>query len=358
MLRFESKGGLGIITLDRLSALNALSKEMILDMYQMLVAWAVDPQVKVVVLRSASDEVFCAGGDVRSVYAMREQSLESKMHFFAIEYHLDYLFSIFKKPIISLMNGLCMGGGVGIGMHVAYPIVGEKIKFSMPETAIGLFPDIGASALLNQMPRVWQNYLGVFAQSLDAEALQAFDLVYGIIPCEKWDNLINELMERHWQEDIFDELDGIFKAYCLPKKEDSLKLPLEDFWRFDCNEFGQLMQHIESAESSDWDAFRQKISKLSPLSMQVTFEQLRRAQGFNLAEALTQDFVLLQHFLAGTEFYEGVRALLIDKDKSPRWTYANWQDVSKEDVMSFFDTKECFHLELQLPIDLKAATMY
>jgi enoyl-CoA hydratase len=351
MLKFEIKAGLGLITLERLNALNALSKEMILDMYRILNSWAKDESVKVVLLRSASPDVFCAGGDVRSVYAMREQNIDLKMRFFAIEYHLDYLLSCFNKPVISLMNGLCMGGGVGIGMHVAFPIVGEDIKFAMPETAIGLFPDIGASAILNRLGRDWQNYLGVFAQSLDADTLVHFDLVYGLIPKKSWDALLEDLCHCAWQLPAFEQVEAILKLYCVKPSQLKMAAPLEEFWRFDAIHFSQLMQQVESAQSPEWLAFQQKIAKLSPLSMQVTFEQLRRAQGYNLAQALTQDFILLQHFLIHSEFYEGVRALLIDKDKQPQWTYSRWQDVPEEVIQAFFDARDCMPLNLEHALD-------
>jgi len=337
MIRFEQVRQLGLIILDRPSALNALSKDMIIEIYHMLLQWSADQQIKAVVIRSSSPTVFCAGGDIRSVYLLREESLENKIHFFSIEYHLNYLLSVYNKPIISLINGLCMGGGVGLGMHLAFPIAGENMRFSMPETAIGLFPDVGASALLNRLDRSLQNYLGVFAQSLDSSTLEFYHLVYDIIPTAQWENLMQSLADCPWQEPADISVKHILSQYAAPKKRSNPKTPLSEFWRFDTNDFAHLMQNIEEAEGEDWMKFRDQIKKLSPLSMQVSFEQLRRAQGFNLAQALEQDFILLQHFLVHPEFYEGIRALLIDKDKHPHWTYQHWFDVPKPIIQSFFE---------------------
>ena len=180
MIDFEILGPIGVITLDRLQALNAFTKEMIKEMYVHLIKWQEDKSIQAIVLRSKSKDIFCAGGDVRSVYMMRDEPLAKKIVFFETEYKLDYLLSVYSKPVISLMNGITMGGGVGIGMHVAFPIAGEKMVFAMPETAIGLFPDVGGSAILNKLPRPWQNYLGVFGQRLNLQNILKFNLVFEV----------------------------------------------------------------------------------------------------------------------------------------------------------------------------------
>lgn len=346
MVKFEILGQLGLITLDRARALNALSKDMILDMYATLLDWKNSDQVKVVVLRSVVTEVFCAGGDIRSVYALRDYPLEKKLLFFEIEYCLDYVLHTYPKPVVSLMNGLTMGGGVGIGMHVAYPIAGENMVFAMPETAIGLFPDVGGTAILNRLPLAWQHYLGVFAQRLSVEHLRYFNLIYGCIPCEFWERLLNDLVAHHWGDTPFEELERFLKIYMLSKQPLDLSLPFSHFSRLDTTNFTQLMSAVEAAEEDDWLVFKGQIEKLSPLSMMVTFRHLQHIQGCHLAQVLQQDFIVLQHFLASPELYEGIRAMMIDKDKQPCWCYPSWRDVPEAAVEHFFDDSQCRLLAL------------
>ena len=344
MIDFEILGPIGVITLDRLQALNAITKEMIQKMYEHLLTWQDDKSIQAIVLRSKSKDIFCAGGDVRSVYMMRDEPLATKIVFF--EYKLDYLLSVYPKPVISLMNGITMGGGVGIGMHVAFPIAGEKMVFAMPETAIGLFPDVGGSAILNKLPRSWQNYLGVFGQRLNLQDILKFNLVFGYIPSSFWDELLSDLIESSWANNPFDEVKTILNNYTAAYNNSSDSLPLPNFERFAEENFDKMMHNVESAKEPEWQGFKKNTVKLCPLSMVVTFLQLQKAQHFDLKDALKQDFILLQHFLEMPELYEGVRALLIDKDKNPVWTYKTWRDVPKSLLNEIFNTVDVRPLSL------------
>ncbi len=345
MVNFEVLGKLGIITLDRVKALNALTKEMIGLIYQTLMAWQYNPEVHVVLIRSASQEVFCAGGDIRSVYEMRNQALDSKIIFFETEYQLDYLLSVYPKPVISLMNGITMGGGVGLAMHVAFPIAGEKMIFAMPETAIGFFPDVGGSALLNQLPLAWQNFTGVFGQRLNAKELLHFKLVHSIIPCSAWDTLVAELIAMDWGDSPFIQVENTLNRYSIQINDAYLE-PLPDFQRLAATSFAQLMTNVENACEEAWENFKLKVLALSPLSMNVAFIQLQHARNFDVKDALGFDFYLLQHFLELPEFYEGVRAMIIDKDKNPNWSFADWRSISPEVVAGLFDFKNLRTLHL------------
>lgn len=345
MITFEVLGAIGVITLDRLAALNAITKEMILQMYEHLLSWQENKAIHALVLRSKSNEVFCAGGDVRSVYMMRDEPLANKLVFFETEYKLDYLLNQYSKPIISLMNGITMGGGVGIGMHVAFPIAGENMVFAMPETAIGLFPDVGGSAILNRLPRAWQNYLGVFGQRLNLAELLYFNLVYAYVPSKHWDVLMADLIESSWQDNPFKEVERVISRYQVLGNP-TIQDPLPCFNRFATENFDLMMHNIHSSKEEEWYAFNNRIAKLSPLSMLTTFIQLQKAKTFKLKDALTQDFMLLQHFLEMPEFYEGVRALLIDKDKNPHWTYKHSNDIPQGLLDKLFDKTQVKQLSL------------
>lgn len=346
MVHFEILGEVGLITLDRVQALNALTKEMILSMYSKLMDWKNAPEVQVIVIRSISQDLFCAGGDIRSVYEMREHPLDAKVCFFETEYRLDYLLSHYPKPVLSLMNGLTMGGGVGLAMHVSYPIAGEHMIFAMPETAIGFFPDVGGCAILNRLPRAWQNYLGVFGQRLTTRELSHFGLVHSVVPCELWVRLLEQLRTTSWSDNRFKQVEAILETYSIPKETYTYHEPLSHFERFAAESFQQLMLNLDLSHEAEWLEFKTKIQKLSPLSMNVAFLQLQQSREFDVRSSLSLDFYLLQHFLELPEFYEGIRALIIDKDKTPHWRFSNWNTITSQAIAELFDFKHLKTLQL------------
>ena len=333
----EIQSGVGVITLDRIKALNAISKEMIESIFHYLQLWKEDASVAIVVIRSASNEIFSAGGDVRAVWQLRTEPLESKLVFFEKEYQMIHLLNTYPKPVLSLMNGITMGGGVGLGMHVAFPVAGEQMVFAMPETMIGLFPDVAGTAIINKLPRAWQNYLGVFGQSLNTDQLLYFGLIHACIPSSRWQDLMDTLKATDWSKDSFHQLKLILANYELDKTIVSIKPPLAHFNEcLDTDSFYQLMQNIHQVGDDSLHDIQMLCERLCPLSMIVSFEQIRLAQHFSVQQALQQDFMLLQHFLQLPDFYEGVRAMLIDKDKHPKWTYSDWQSVPFSVVQQIF----------------------
>ncbi len=333
----EIKSNVGVITLERVKALNAITKEMIESIYQHLQSWKEDSSVAMVLIRSASSELFSAGGDVRSVWEIRSEPLDSKLVFFEKEFQMIHLLNTYPKPVLSLMNGLTMGGGVGLGMHLAFPVAGEDMVFAMPETMIGFFPDVAGTAVLNKLPRAWQNYLGVFGQRLHTEQLVSFGLVHGCVPISRWNELTDELISTHWSTDKFQQLKDILAHYVLPMPMEPVNAPVEHFNScFNTDSFYQLMENIHQVGDDSLHDIQMLCEKLCPLSMIVTFEQIRLAQHFSVQQALVQDFMLLQHFLEHPDFYEGVRAMLIDKDKRPQWSYSDWMSVPYSVVQKIF----------------------
>ena len=328
MIKLECLGQLACIILDRPKALNALNKEMIETIHAALNEWEQDDTIKMVLIRSSHDDFFCAGGDIKALYGQRATSLENLVSFFKTEYLMNYRLKTFPKPIVSLINGICMGGGVGLGMHVAYPIVAEDVILAMPETLIGLFPDVGASFILKQLPPVWKNYVGIFGGRLNATQLAAFHLVQGILAKDKWPQLIDELMEA---ENI---------ALCLqeytPPQNKATHLPDPEFWRFEAEDFSNMMAQLALGQGEFFNEIRHRQTHYSPLSMFVTFEQLHLTHGLGFKQCLELDYRLIQHFLSESDFFEGVRAQVIDKDKKPRWMYQEWKEVPHDVVKRFF----------------------
>jgi enoyl-CoA hydratase len=346
MIEMEIQGRVGILTLNRLKAYNALSVEMILSLLNTLKAWQHDKNVQAVVIRSASNDVFCAGGDIKALYHYREEPVEQLMVFFEHEYQLDYLLQVYPKPVISLLNGATMGGGVGIGMHNRFAIAGENIVFAMPETAIGLFPDIGSSHLLNRLPNAWRNSVGVFGTRLFLNELLAFELVHAHIPTAAWDGFLKELIATNWTQDPFKDVEYLitkFKQTVAAYQE-----PCEEFWRFDADSFVQLMKNIDEAKTDYFYSLKVAMTKLCPLSMYVTFEKLKLSHGMDLENCLQLDYQLLYHFMSQPDFFEGVRALLIDKDKHPHWSYPDWESIPYSVLQSYFIAKADLKLNLSL----------
>jgi len=334
MIEVEIHGQVGFLTLNRLKALNALSVDMIRLMLDTLKTWQLDKNIQAVVIRSASQEVFCAGGDIKSLYQYRHAPIEELMTFFNLEFQLNYLLHIYNKPIITLLNGLTMGGGVGIGMHNRFAIAGENIVFAMPETMIGLFPDIGSSHLLNKLPETWRNNVGVFGARLGVGALSYFNLVAAHILTKDWEEFLDKLINMHWSKNPDQDVKNCIQ--CFKKEVQPMYPPCDEFWRFEAKTFAELMDNIEHAQDPYFSHIQENMAKFSPLSLYATFEKLKLSQGLDLKACLTLDYQLLYHFMTNSDFFEGVRAMMIDKDKHPHWKYQHWQDVPYTLVQSFF----------------------
>jgi len=332
MLEIEIHGNIGFIILNRVKALNALSVAMIVKMYNTLQEWQADDAIAAVVIKSKQNTVFCAGGDIKALYAIRDTPIDELMSFFKLEFKLNYLLHTYPKPIITLMNGLVMGGGVGIGMHNCLPIAGENMLCAMPETKIGLFPDVGSSHVLHKLPLAWRNYVGLFGAKLTTPELCAFKLVAAYIPTINWDDFLNCLIDG--KQSITAAIDAFKQMPSAPIHQ------IEEEWRLAAPTFAELMNNIEQARTAEIVKIQQQLTSFSPLSLVVTFEKLQLSQRFNLQECLQQDYQLMYHFMKKSDFFEGVRAMMIDKDKHPHWLYQDWHEVPYALVQTFQE-KHC-----------------
>lgn len=333
-VKFRQKGQVGLITLDRPAALHALSLAMIVALQKQLSLWKEDKTIHAIVLEASPSKAFCAGGDVRWIYHLgRGKGLAEQRQFFWHEYRLNHFIHQLGKPYISLMDGLTMGGGVGISLHGSHPLASERFLFAMPETGIGFFPDIGASYLLTGCPGSLGMYLGLTGNTIGPEEAKQAGLVKDIIPSDQMQNLLSELIQMDLSKEAHAKVDLCIQAYAKPspKEEKAVLDPLLEA----CFSKPRLSLIRESSEG------RHLLEKKSPLSLSITWTFLQRAKGCSsLAECLNMDFNLVQHFLQGPDFYEGVRALLIDKDKNPHWKPEHWEEVSENLVASYFEKTE------------------
>lgn len=348
---FTHEGHIGFITLNRPGALNALTLPMILELQKQLELWKEDHSIHAVVLRAVPGSAFCAGGDVRWLYnfGRDKESKSDQMQFFWHEYRLNHFIHQFGKPYISLMNGITMGGGVGISMHGSHPVASERFIFAMPETSIGFFPDIGASYLLTRCPGFLGVYLGLTGNRLGPQDAMQAGLVKQIIPSESMQQMVEELVNTDLSTDAHARVDECLNKYARVHSHDELTQikPLIDVC-FSEPDVGLIRKSLRSCEGPWAEGVDNTLGQKSPLSLKVTLSQLQKAKGLSLAESLNMDFDLVGHFMSDNDFYEGVRALLVDKDKNPQWTPASLDAVTDHMVVNYFE-RSSYGLELIVP---------
>lgn len=341
----EVKNQIGFITLDRPKTLNSLSLAMVRELTSILRAWHNDPQVRAVFIHSSSEKAFCAGGDIRFFYdvgtktPMQDSALLED--FFTEEYALNHLIHFYPKPYIALMNGVVMGGGMGIaqsGVASRLRIVTERTKMAMPEVNIGLFPDVGGGYFLNRTPGEIGTYLG-----LTGEIISAADAIYAnladvYVPT----SALNELMSMltHTQEADVRVAIREFARQFQEEINPSASNLAQQRQAIDQHFQGASLHAICASLANDTSCFAKHtiatMEKRSPLLMAVTLEQLRRCQLKSVAECLRIERAMVRHCFKHGEVLEGVRALVVDKDNAPKWSPASIADVNEELVQSFF----------------------
>lgn len=349
LVLLETRGNKGVITLNRPKALNAVNFEMAKQMAAQLKIWDQDSQIKMVLIKSASEKSFCAGGDIKQIMA---SGPDAGKDFFRQEYTLNNLIGSLSVPYVALINGIIMGGGCGLSVHGNFRVVTEKALFAMPETAIGLFPDVGASHFLNKLPGSLGLFFGLTGHRLSGRDLFKAGIATHFVPSDKIDTLEEEIL-RLEKPDLL-KLDGILQKYQQQweddyRKEFSLKPHIGRMNSI----FGQAgaVEDIIlglTKDNSEWAKKQvELLSKMSPTSLKITFEQLKRGKAMTLPECLKMEYRIACRVLEGKDFYEGVRAVLVDKDNEPKWDPSKLEDVKESDVQAVFQPLP-YNLELQL----------
>ncbi|MPZ11647.1 MAG: enoyl-CoA hydratase/isomerase family protein [Kiloniellaceae bacterium] len=319
---FEARGSVGYVTLNRPQALNALTLPMIRAISPQLVAWQEDSRVKAVVIRGAGERAFCAGGDVRAVWAAGRDGDPLTEVFFREEYRLNRLIHCFAKPYVALIDGITMGGGVGLSVHGSHRVVGDRTLLAMPEVGIGLFPDVGGSYFLPRLPGRLGLFLALTGWRLGAADAIHCGLATDYVPSDRMNALAAAFAELDWSKDGADALvDGVidrFKAEAGPA-ELAAHQDLIDHC-FSAASVESLLAALD-ASGDDWAAKVAKIiRRQSPTSLKVTFAQIERGAELDFDQAMIQEYRMSQAFMAGGDFYEGIRSVLVDKDNQPKWS--------------------------------------
>ena len=338
----QVRGRVGCITLNRPRALNALSLGMVRDLMQALLAWQGDERVLAVAVRGSNKEgpfgAFCAGGDIRFLHQAGSTGNPEIEDFFTEEYALNHLIHNYAKPYIAFMDGIVMGGGMGICQGGSLRIVTERTKMAMPETAIGLFPDVGGGYFLSRCPGHAGEWLALTGDTIGAGDAIALGLADGLLPADQqaavWEALATQPFADGSQVQAFVAEKLIAADAALA----GVRGQIDQY--FSLPSVGAIVGALEAAEG-DWErATAATLRKRSPLMLHVVLEQIRRARGMGLADDLRMERDMVRHcfFLrpGQSETVEGIRALAVDKDHSPRWEPARIEDVAPELVASFF----------------------
>lgn len=324
---FEQRGVVGLVTLNRVKALNALSIDMVKALAAQLAEWQHDDSIKAVVLTSASEKAFSAGGDIRVLYEGRGNP---PFDFFWHEYRLNRYIHRYPKPYISLINGIVMGGGVGISMHGKYVVGGERIMFAMPEVGIGFFPDVGGSHILPRMKGASGTYCAMTGERLKQGDCEAFGLTTHSIVSSHYDELIARIADG-------EEVEAVLSSYHLsvaPKLDEDSIAAIHDSFAAD-----NVADIVKALEADGREFARKTLAVLktkSPTSIHVAFEQVQRGRDKNFEECMAMEYRIVHRILQDDDFYEGVRATIIDKDGKPAWSPSALEDVQQDQIAKHF----------------------
>ncbi len=355
-----SKSGhlIGVAELDNQASLNALSFEMIDLLYHQLLQWQRDDMVSCVVLCGAGEKAFCAGGDVRAMYhamsgdEMSEdeshtQATEFLTRYFTLEYQCDYLIHTYSKPIIAWGDGIVMGGGIGLYVGASHRVLTERSKLAMPEITIGLYPDVGGTWFLNQLPQGIGLFLGLTGAVINASDALALDIAEHIIPADHKEKLLNDLIQLPWQASdnpylLVDQalVNLSVAAQTDPLLPDNQLIPYFEQIQTACmgDDLYQISSNIHGLIANDkWmERAKSTMAAGSPISAHICFRQVTQYAHLDLADCFRLELSLSVRCGSLGEFQEGVRARLIDKTGDPKWLFPTVEQVDNRVIDVLF----------------------
>lgn len=336
---FQVRGSVGVVTLNRPKALNALTLAMCEAFDRQLAAWARDPAVRAILVKGAGARAFCAGGDVRAIWEAGKAGEPLTADFFRAEYRLNRRIHTLAKPYVALVDGITMGGGVGISVHGSHRIATEHTVFSMPETGIGLFPDVGGTYFLPRLAGHLGLYLGLTGARLKAADTCHAGIATEYMPAARLDALEAALAAADWGEDPNGAVDRAVAGFAAdpgPAPLDAHRATIDRCFAGESVE--AILAALEAgAEHDPWAAATlATLVTRAPTSLKVTFEAIRRGAELDFDQAMIMEYRLSQACMAGHDFYEGIRALIIDKDGAPSWEPATLAEVTPAMIEAHF----------------------
>jgi enoyl-CoA hydratase len=331
----EQRGCAGIITLNRPKQLNALSHVMVKIIYPQMLAWRDDASITRIIIRGSGEKAFCAGGDIRVLYDRgKAEQFDEVLPFWREEYALNHLLKFYPKPVVALLNGIVMGGGVGLSIHGSHRVGTERLKFAMPEVGIGFFPDVGASYFL---PRL-KHHVGAYLATTGAMIGLGDAMDLGLTTHAVESGRINDLVDALTSSDPVDATLARFAIVDLPSA------PLSEHYTMIADVFqeqsitaiiallGQMALGGSLFAAKTLDAMHQK----SPMSMAIALRQVNLGASMNFVEVMQMEYRIVSRIIRGHDFYEGVRAVIVDKDNLPNWKPSLINDVTEDIIAAHF----------------------
>lgn len=345
---FAEENGWGIVRLNRPQALNALTLDMVLNFYRQLTDWEGRDDIKAVMVRGEGERAFCAGGDIRWLSTTAKENPATACQFFHEEYRNNALIYRFAKPYVAFIDGIVMGGGVGISVHGDFRVAGDNTMFAMPETGIGLFPDVGGGHF---MPRLHDG-LGLYFALTGARAKAADCMAAGIAThythTDRHDEIVTSLLRLELSENAHGDIETVLDAYA----KDPGHAPINDLRRDISAHFAHPDTYEEIIKSlADGGEFAaatlSTLSKMSPTSLMLTFEQMKRGHKLDFNDVMRMEYRIVSRIMHGHDFFEGVRAQIIDKDRMPKWSPGKIDEIDTIKIAEYFD--DLGDQELKLP---------
>jgi enoyl-CoA hydratase/carnithine racemase len=341
----EIRNSVACLTLNRPAALNALSLTMVEDLRRELERFGGDPAVRAVLIQGAGEKAFCAGGDIRAIYESYHSTGTMHRDFFIKEYPLDHLLRFYRKPYVAIMNGITMGGGMGIAQGSRLRIVGERTRVAMPEVAIGFFPDVGGSYFMSRLPGALGAYLALTGTHIRAaDTLYAGLADYFLSPAAL-EQLRTELDSLAWSGQdsaaCRSDLERLIGRLASDPGDPPLARPRaaidEHFAAATVPQLFDSLRRESRPQYAQWAADTLEVlHSRSPTMLAVTLRQLRLGRAMSLADCLRMELGMVQQCLQQGDFLEGVRALIIDKDNAPHWHPARIEEVTEDSVDAIF----------------------
>jgi len=359
----EIKNKVGIITLNSEKTLNSLSLEMIEELKAVLEDWKTSDEVACIFLQGAGEKALCAGGDVRKLHdaIIAQRAIDDTkvpqdcFDFFSKEYEVDYAIHTYPKPVIVWGHGIVMGGGIGLMVGASHRIVTEKSKLAMPEITIGLYPDVGGTWFLNKMPSAYGVYLGLTGARLDGADCKFLGLADYYIESSSKETILNSLQQADWNgtshKTVSNILENISKEVIIPQSQAALHESfIRQFEGVDSLEnFRKVL--VSYNDKDEWINNGVKSFEAgSPSSAHIIFRQLKQGKDLSLEEVFQSELNLSCQCCIHPDFAEGVRALLVDKDMSPKWHPATWEDITEEWIDSYFKELKMENEKLRMEI--------
>jgi enoyl-CoA hydratase len=333
---FERRGAAGIVTLNRPKALNAVTHDMVRALARQLDSWANDGAVTRVVITAAGERAFSAGGDIRALYELGRAGRQTEMlTFWRDEYPLNTVIKRYPKPYVALIDGIVMGGGVGVSVHGSHRVAGDRFSFAMPEVGIGFFPDVGATWFLPRMPGELGTWAGLTGERMKTADALAAGIATHHVRSERFADLADALCGNV-------PVDAILGAFAEPAGGGPVTARRATVDRLFAGErVEDILDRLdaESGADADWaKATAAAIRTKSPLSLKLALAQARRGRHWTFEDCMRAEFRIVSRVVHGHDFYEGVRAVIVDKDNAPRWNPAALGEVNDADVERHFSS--------------------